>query len=110
MNPGQLKFKIDIEKEIIDNDEYGAPTKTWVPFLSGISCSHPISSGNKFFAMKQNNTELTHIFKIRYRNGIEQNMRVKFSNNKYFRIISAIHVKQGYREIELHCAEVFPNG
>jgi len=110
MQPGILKFSIDIEKMLVDTNTMGEPTETWVPFLRGIHAAIEPLLGRQFYAAQQMNSEITHQIRMRFRHGITSDMRVKYGN-RYFRIIQPPkNVKEAFVETVLMCGEVFPNG
>ena len=106
MQAGQLRHKLDIEKELATQDNYGQPTQEWVAFLSGIWAAIEPLSGREYYAAQQAIAEISHMVRIRYKAGIKPKMRVKLGDARYFNIVSVIDIKEAHRELHLMCTEV----
>lgn len=73
-------------------------------FRKGVGCDYPLN-GREYFAAQQINAEVSTKIVIRYLKGVEPTMRVNFKD-RYFEILSVIHMAERKKELQLMCKEV----
>lgn len=104
MNPGELNKRITIQKPDNAQDSFGQLVENWKDVATVWASISPLV-GREFFAAETVNSEVTHKVKIRYRQGITPDMRVKF-RDRYFSIQSVINFKEQSIELQLMCKEL----
>lgn len=86
-----------------DVDEYGQPLDEW-PELRRIWAAIEPLRGQDRYAAKQENAEVSTRIRIRYSEGIDRTMRVKYGGH-VFEILYIIHPEFGKKELQLMCKE-----
>lgn len=106
MNPGDLRHRITIQYEKETMDEYNTPTVGWGDYATVWAAIEPLR-GREYLLSKNVTPELTVRIRIRYREGLDHGMRVKYGA-RVFKIESPpIDVDERHEEIHLMCSEVF---
>lgn len=104
MRAGDLRHRITLQRLEMVQDSYGQPTETWSDVVIVWAAVNPIS-GREFFQAETINSEVTHKILIRYRQGIEPAMRIKFKD-RIFTIISVINFQEKNEALQLMCKEL----
>ena len=98
-----LRHRIEIQQRIVNLDEHGIASETWVLFLSVWASIEPLR-GREYFQSKTENAEITAKIKMRYTPGITPAMRAVYKG-RVFSITSVIDINERHREIHLMCQE-----
>jgi len=104
MNPGDLRYQIQIQSKTKAQDSFGAETETWSTVATVFAAVDPLR-GQEYLEARRLQADIDVRFRIRYRAGITPAMRV-LHDGRYFNIESVIHVKELRREIQLMCKEL----
>lgn len=103
MNIGTLRHKILFQSRTISRDTFGAETVTWRTEKTVWASVEPIS-GREYFLAQQVQSEVTHVIKIRYYDGVRTDWRVIFGS-RIFDIKSVINLKERNNQMALMCRE-----
>lgn len=104
MRAGQLRHRVTIQAQTTTQDEYGQPVQTWSD-VATVWASVEDLSGREFFAAQQIAAEVTTRVTIRYRAGIEPDMRV-IAGGRTLDIRSVQDPDGRRRQLVLMCREV----
>lgn len=104
MNPGQLRHRIIIQKQITTQDNFGEQYEEWNDITTVWANINPIS-GREFFAAETVNSEITHKVRLRYREDIKPDMRISYKG-RIFRIESVINEFEKNKVLQLMCKEL----
>lgn len=106
MNPGDLRHRITLQSEREIVDEYNTPIVGWEDYATVWAAIEPLR-GREYLEAKNVTPELTVRIRIRYKEGIDHGMRVKYGT-RIFNIQSPpIDVEGRHQEMHLMCSEVF---
>lgn len=102
---GDLTQRILIEQRVKTDNSRGEVTYSWIPF-SGTSNGKVYAQvntlrGREFFAAAQTQSEITTRFRIRYRTGIDETMRITWKGVLYDIKAPPIEVNGGREWIDL---------
>lgn len=96
-----------IEIQCVDDDEdtnvYNEPVTTTVTVATVWAAIEPLR-GNEYFAAFAEQAEVTTRIRIRYREGIDRTMIVKYGDIE-FEILHIIHPEMNRIELQLMCKE-----
>lgn len=109
MKIGKLRHKITIEHKTKVSDGAGGWTEDWVAFASNVSASVKPISGKEYYDAQQNQSELTHKIRIRYKAGVTSAMRVNFKTRIFAITSPPINWEERNRDMMLMCSEVTPS-
>ncbi len=100
---GELEQYITIEKPVNTEGDYGETTTTWTTHCN---CWANIQNlkGKEYWDAKSINSEVTAKIKIRYRDDITADMRVKYES-RYFYVNSFFDPYEERKELLLMCKE-----
>ncbi|WDU84211.1 phage head closure protein [Caloramator sp. Dgby_cultured_2] len=104
MKIGDLRHRITFQKYISTIDEEGFATQEWQDIASVWAAVKNLY-GREYWEAAAIQAENTVKFTIRYRNDIDNTMRIKF-NNKYYNIIFIDNIKYQNKFIEIKAQEV----
>jgi SPP1 family predicted phage head-tail adaptor len=104
MSSGEMRQRISIQKKVVGRDSFGAEAITWSQLAEVWATAEPLR-GQEYLEARRLQSDLDIRFRIRFREGIVPSMRVVY-NGRTFDIVSAIHVKEMRREIQLMCKEL----
>lgn len=104
MRIGDLRHRITLQKAERIRDSYGGEQLQWVDFARVWAAIYPLN-GREYLAAQQINAEVSTKIVIRYLKGVEPTMRVNFKD-RYFEILSVIHMAERKKELQLMCKEV----
>lgn len=104
MNPGELRHRIIIQKQITTQDTFGEQYEEWDNITTVWANINPIS-GREFFAAESVNSEITHKVRLRYREDIKPDMRVSYKG-RIFRVESVINEFEKDKLLQLMCREL----
>lgn len=99
MQAGRLRHRITIQQQVKsqnDMDEWITTYEDWATVWASIEPNR----GRMYFEAKQANSEVEGRIIMRYRSGVVPTMRVKYGN-RIFKIISIIHPKENFKELNL---------
>ena len=82
MKPGKMRYRITIEQNCGNQDEYGNITNEWIDVCTVWADIVPLS-GREYLAAEQNMSETQFKIYIRYREGVTAKMRVLEGNHVY---------------------------
>lgn len=84
LQAGRLRHRIDIQQKVETQDpDSGALIVTWVTFAASVAAAINPVSAKELMAGQQTHSQLTTRFIIRYRSGVDSNMRVLHSGTVY---------------------------
>lgn len=84
LESGRLRHRIDIQQKVQTQDPYsGALIVTWADFAASIAAAINPVSAKELMAGQQTHSQLTTRFVIRYRPGVDSNMRVLHNGTVY---------------------------
>jgi SPP1 family predicted phage head-tail adaptor len=105
MRAGKLRHRVTIQEDQgTTQDSLGQEIEDWQDVATVWAAVEPLQ-GREFLEAKQLQAEVTTRIRIRYRSGIEPEMRVVWGDHTYD-VISVIETESRRREIELMCMEV----
>lgn len=106
MQAGRLRERVTIQQQSITRDSYGAEVITWSDVATVWASVLPGASGERFIAgAVQEQAEITHTVRIRYRTGITPKMRLRWEGR--FLYVETVTDPDGRtRETVLMCREV----
>ena len=108
-NAGELSKKITLLKPYDFTDPSGAPTTVWYPICDVMAIIEPVS-GREYWMASQSNREATVRFVIRYKEGITDNMRIRYKAKdrcKIYEMTSLpINPNEENKYLQLMCNEV----
>ena len=107
MNPGDLRQILIIQQKVPTQKTSGEEKPVWTEVATVWGAAQPLR-GQEYLEANRLQADLDIRFRIRYRPGITPAMRVKHGD-RYFNIISVIHVNEQRREIQLMCKELLEN-
>lgn len=99
----RLNKRITILRQTDEADEYNEPLDEWVPVAEVWAAIEPLR-GREYFAARAEHAEVTTRIRIRYREGIDRTMRVKYGDIE-FEILHIIHTDFAKKELQLMCKE-----
>lgn len=105
MSSGVYSKRITIQKPNTQQDSVGYIGDEWTN-IATVWANINIGSGREFYAASKVNCELSGIIKIRYRSGIEADMRIIYNGRVFDLLKPPINVEEKNTEIELHVKEV----
>jgi SPP1 family predicted phage head-tail adaptor len=108
MRAGQMRDRITIQQRTVTRGAMGAPVDAWADVATVWAQFDPLR-GREFFSSKQEQTENSVRFWIRYRAGIENKMRISFGG-KYYDIEAVIDVRGRHQTLEIMTREGLTNG
>ena len=104
INAGELDKRITIQMQSITRATDGAETITYTD-LATVWAAYLNKSGREFYSAQKINSEVTALFKIRWRTGLSNKFRIKYGA-AYFNILHIDDTKQREGEMLLLCKEV----
>jgi SPP1 family predicted phage head-tail adaptor len=105
MRAGRLRHRVTIQRRLDVRDTYGdVAGGDWEDVASVWAAVEPLR-GREFAELQRAGAEVTTRVVMRYRSGIEPQMRVKYGAHVYD-IESVINVDERDRELQLMCREV----
>ena len=104
MNAGILNKRITIQTKVPTRGASGEEVIVWSEVATVWGSAEPLR-GQEYLEANRLQADLDIRFRIRYLDGIKPSMRVKY-DDRYFNIVSVIHVKEAKQEIQLMCKEL----
>lgn len=105
MKAGPLRHRVTIqEKAGTGQDGYGEDLPVWSDVATVWAAVEPLR-GREFLEAQRAGAEVTTRIRIRYRDGIEPEMRVSWGDHTYD-IEAILHIEERQREIHLMCKEL----
>ena len=98
----RLRHVVSIRQRATDQNGYGENAGDWTDLLTDIRATVTPISGRERIKNAANLSEFDALVKLRYRDGIEPQMRVLF-RGKLYEIVSVVNVTERDRCIELLC-------
>ena len=99
------RCKIAFYSPPTSQDEYGAPTGSWVLYKTDIWASAEPIIGNEYFAANAKQSDVEFKFRCQYLSGVTNLMRI-YHNSEYYQILDADNVKSLNRELLCYCKKV----
>ncbi|GAB6171997.1 hypothetical protein JCM15765_14750 [Paradesulfitobacterium aromaticivorans] len=99
--------RITLQQKTKTPDGQGGNTEAWsdlVTVWASIKTPKSQANWNREQAAEQSRQNTEYEFNIRYRNGVTDELRVKYGT-RIFTIQSVIDVDERHREINLYCSE-----
>jgi SPP1 family predicted phage head-tail adaptor len=104
MEAGDLNRRITIETPTVTRDTYGAEILTWSTLVT-VWASKQHKTSREFYAVSKINSEVTDLFVIRFRTGLNTRMRINY-DSKYYDILGADDPDGRRVSIQLLCKVV----
>lgn len=108
MNPGKLRYRIEIGRYVDGTDEWGdpLPEPTWESVAIVWAAVEGLR-GSQYFQAQQTVNQSDHRITIRYRKGIEPGMAIRHDGRE-FSIQSVLDEEGARRWLTLVCREEEP--
>lgn len=100
---GAMRHRITFQKPLKTPDGYKGHTVKWQDVFTVWASVEPLS-GREYFYSHQIKAEVTHRVKMRYRNGITLEMRIKHLD-RTLAIESVLDLEERHQIIEILCRE-----
>jgi len=107
MEAGKLRQRVTIQQEIPDIgglDDYGQPVPPWEDVATVWAAVEPLQ-GREYFAAQQIAAEVTTRITMRYREGMNPQMRIAYGDITY-EILAVINPAERGRELQILCREL----
>ena len=108
INPGQLKHKITLQVPTTGENEIGEDEPEYITFSTTFASIEGLK-GTQYIEAKKVRDELTFKVIIRYRPGVTNQMRIKYSKrnepDRYFIIEDIINLNEYNRILQIICYE-----
>lgn len=108
MNIGRLRHRVTLQRFGSAPDGAGGYEETWATFATVYAAVEPLR-GREFMEAQQTENEVTTRIRIRPKDGIRPDMRVRYKDKTY-RIETIINIEERNREMQLMCVEVAGDG
>jgi SPP1 family predicted phage head-tail adaptor len=82
INPGNLRHKITIQEKVLTSNEHGYEVEQWQDWMT-VWASKSGLSGREYYAAASIQSENDVIYKIRYVQGVNSDMRIVEGTNTY---------------------------
>lgn len=105
LSSGKYDKRITIEQLTETRDDIGGVSETWST-VAAVWARFVSQTGREFFAAKQVNTALDQIISIRYRDGLDAKMRIRYGTRIFSIVAPPIDVNEAHVEIKLMCEEL----
>jgi len=102
-NTGRFNKRITIRKQSWKDNSMGEREQVWEDHLTLWAAVEPLR-GQEFFVAQRSEADITTRIRIRYRDGIDRSMMVRYGGVE-FEIMYIIHPEFGKRELQLMCKE-----
>lgn len=103
MRAGIIRNRITLQKPVHTRNALQELVTTYADFIT-VWASIDWGSGRRFLEAAQLNAEVQGVIRIRYREGIKPEWRIKY-DDRYFEIVSIANIQERGREIQLNCKE-----
>ncbi len=103
MNAGKLKHRIILEIPARSKNSFNEWITTYTTWWTGWGEILP-AVGSSYYASKQLDANVDGVVKIRYREGVRPDMRIKYGN-RYLSIVSIVQPQESRRELHLMYSE-----
>lgn len=103
MRAGELRHQVILQTPTPTRDSYGAEIVTWTDTATVWASIEPLR-GREYWEAQKINAEISHKIRMRYREGVKPNMRLKFGS-RIFEIISVFSPEERRRELWYLCKE-----
>jgi SPP1 family predicted phage head-tail adaptor len=100
---GRLRHRITFQEATETYNDVGEPVTTWANVKTVWAEVKPIK-GQEYWASQQVNAEVTHRVTVRYMDGLDSLMRIKFGD-RYFSIEPPINPDERDIELQMLCKE-----
>lgn len=110
MRGGKLKTRVTIQRPVEgDADGLNEKPVTWTNVVT-VWAEILEQSGREFYRAQQVNAAVTHIFRIRYRSGLDETLRLALGDPRaqparVLKIASVVNVDEADEEMLLVCIE-----
>lgn len=99
-----LHHKVTIQAVTVTQDSFGQPTETWAAWGTAWANIKQLS-GRELVNAQQVKGDVTHEFRIRYRDGVTVRQRLSF-DGRTFGILNVNNVNEADVELRLLCKEI----
>jgi SPP1 family predicted phage head-tail adaptor len=103
MDSRKFRHRITLQKKTTTENNIGDNVATWSDVTTVWAAVEPLR-GKEEIISAQVTSETTHRITVRYRDGLNSHMRIKFGSRE-FRIESLINLDERNRQLELMCVE-----
>lgn len=103
MRAGKLRHRITIQLKVQTTAAMGTKVVSWATFLDKVPAEFEPLRGREFVAAHQDQSELTAVFRIRFRSDITSDMRVLFGGEPFDIVGQPIDWKGRRQMLELMC-------
>lgn len=103
MRGGELRKRITLQKPVHARNDFGEMVTTYSDFIT-VWAAIEWQSGRRFLEAKQLNAEVQGVVRIRWRDDIQPEWRIKYKD-RYIQILSIANIQERGREIQFNCKE-----
>lgn len=103
MRAGELRNRITLQKPVHTRDDIQADVTTYADFIT-VWAAIEWGSGRRFSEAKQLNSEIQGVVRIRYRDDVKPEWRIKYKD-RVFEILSISNLYERGRELQLTVKE-----
>ena len=103
MRAGELRNRITFQEPVHTRDTFQADVITYTDVVT-VWAAIDWESGRRFLEAAQLNAEVQGVVRIRYRDDVKPEWRIKFGD-RYFEIISIANIQERRRELQLNVKE-----
>lgn len=104
MKIGRMRYRITIQSPPATKNTFGEMTGSWTTFATVWASKEPLL-GNEYFAAESAQSKVEVKFRIRYRSGVTNTMRVVEGSDTYD-ILSVVDVMGLKREMLIYAKKV----
>lgn len=108
MKAGKLRHLVQLQQPVNNTSDSGDLQTGWAAFGDPFWARVVPLSGRDFFSAKQINSDISHRVELRWRPGIQPNMRVLHDGRVLELVSPPINVDERDREVHLMCRELTP--
>jgi SPP1 family predicted phage head-tail adaptor len=101
---GDLRHRITFQKPDKVPDGYKGHTVKWLDVVTVWASVEPLS-GREYFYAHQIKNEVSHRVRVRYREDVTAEMRIKISEDRALAIESIIDLEERHQFLEILCRE-----
>ena len=104
MKIGSLQHRVALQQKTVNEDAIKQQSESWTDMSTMWARIEPLS-GREYFAARQENAEITAKITIRYRPGINTDLRIVF-DGRIFEVLSVVNPEERCKLLILMCKEV----
>lgn len=103
MGAAKRRSRVDIEKAVVEKDDWGHESEVWVPFAPKIWAHIKNLNGKSFIAAGKEVAANSVSIRINFRRGVTTSMRVNHGGTIY-RVLAVLPDEERRRHVDLVCS------